>query len=193
MDFPFDKAGFLRLYELYEGGNCPRQAAAAVFPKEVCTSPMKQRTPHRLILPALLLLSTSMLAQKPEVLPAPSPAQEKTAPALPQTPQVHPQLSREDLEAFFDGFIPIELQRDDIGGAVVAVVKDGNVLFAKGYGYSDVKNRKLVTVDATLFRPGSISKTFTWTAVMQLYEQGKLDLDRDVNDYLDFKIPARFG
>jgi CubicO group peptidase (beta-lactamase class C family) len=85
------------------------------------------------------------------------------------------------------------LQRDDIAGAVVMVVKDGKVLFAKGYGYSDVKDRKPVTVDATLFRPGSISKTFTWTAVMQLVEQGKIDLNRDVNDYLDFKIPDPFG
>ena len=45
----------------------------------------------------------------------------------------------------------------------------------------------------TLFRPGSISKLFTWTAIMQLYEQGKLDLDRDINEYLDFKIPDAFG
>ncbi len=45
----------------------------------------------------------------------------------------------------------------------------------------------------TLFRPGSISKLFTWTAVMQLVEQGKLDLDRDVNTYLDFKVPEAFG
>jgi CubicO group peptidase (beta-lactamase class C family) len=132
-----------------------------------------------------------MLAQKPEVLPPPTP--EKTTSTLPQAPQVKAQLTKEDLEAFFDGFIPIQIQRDDIAGAVVAVVKDGNVLFAKGYGYSDVKNRKPVTVDATLFRPGSISKTFTWTALMQLYEQGKIDLDRDINDYLDFKIPAKFG
>jgi len=151
---------------------------------------MNQRTLHR-VLAVVLLLSPSMPAQKPQVLPPPAP--EKTAPALPQAPQVKPQLSREDLEAFFDGFLPIEIQRDDIAGAVVAVVKDGNVLFAKGYGWSDVKNRKPVTVDATLFRPGSISKTFTWTAVMQLYEQGRIDLDRDINDYLDFKIPAKFG
>jgi CubicO group peptidase (beta-lactamase class C family) len=142
-------------------------------------------------LAVLLFLSASMSAQKPEVLPPPAPV--KTAPALPQAPQVAPQLGGEDLEAFFDGFLPTQMQRDDIAGAVVAVVKNGKVLFAKGYGWSDVKQRKPVTVDATLFRPGSISKTFTWTAVMQLYEQGKIDLDRDVNDYLDFKIPPRFG
>jgi CubicO group peptidase (beta-lactamase class C family) len=140
----------------------------------------------------LLLNCTLLLAQKPEILP-PSPQKPVTAPTPQQAPQVTPQLTKEDLEAFFDGFIPIELERDDIAGAVVSVVKDGKILFAKGYGYSDVKDRKPVTVDATLFRPGSISKTFMWTAVMQLYEQGKLDLNRDVNDYLDFKIPARFG
>jgi len=154
---------------------------------------MKTRTPPRPIAALVfLLLSVSMSAQKPQVLPPPA---EKAAPqpAPPQTPQTTPQLTKEDLEAFFDGFIPSEIQRDDIAGTVVAVVKDGKVLFAKGYGWSDVKGRKPVTVDATLFRPGSISKTFTWTAVMQLYEQGKIDLNRDVNDYLDFRIPSRFG
>jgi len=140
----------------------------------------------------LLLQSISLSAQKPQILPH-APDKPAPMPVSQQAAQVTPQLSKEDLEAFFDGFIPIQLQRDDIAGAVVMVVKDGKVLFAKGYGYSDVKDRKPVTVDATLFRPGSISKTFTWTAVMQLYEQGKIDLNRDVNDYLDFKIPARFG
>ena len=55
------------------------------------------------------------------------------------------------------------------------------------------RRKSPVKPDATLFRPGSISKLFTWTAVMQLSEQGKLDLDRDVNEYLDFKIPEAFG
>jgi CubicO group peptidase (beta-lactamase class C family) len=66
------------------------------------------------------------------------------------------------------------------------------VLYAKGYGYADVEKKTPVTPDGTLFRPGSVSKLLTWTAVMQLVEQGKLDLDRDVNDYLDFKIPATY-
>jgi len=150
------------------------------------------RKPERLFaIVVLICLSCTLLAaQKPQILPK---SPEKAAPALPQTLQAPAQLSKEDLEAFFDGFVPVELQRDDIAGAVVAVVKDGKVLFAKGYGFSDVKERRPVTVDATLFRPGSISKTFTWTAVMQLFEQGKIDLDRDVNDYLDFKVPAKFG
>jgi CubicO group peptidase (beta-lactamase class C family) len=97
-----------------------------------------------------------------------------------------------DVEAFLDGVMPLQLEREDIAGAVIVVVKDGKILFAKGYGFSDVAKRTPVTADATLFRPGSISKLFTWTSIMQLVEQKKLDLDRDVNDYIDFKIPATY-
>ncbi len=103
----------------------------------------------------------------------------------------HP-LTEADVAAFLDGVMPLQLGREDIAGAVIAVVQDGKILFAKGYGYSDMAKRTRVTPDATLFRPGSISKLFTWTAVMQLVEQGKLDLDKDVNQYLDFKIPDTY-
>src|SRR5580704_14716667 len=137
---------------------------------------------------ALFCLPLFVSAQKREIVPRHT--EEKASPPPPQALPSVPQLTKEDVQVFFDGFLPIELQRDDIAGAVVLVVKDGKVLFAKGYGYSDVKNKKPVTVDATLFRPGWISKTLTWTAVMQLVEQGKIDLNRDVNDYLDFRIPA---
>jgi CubicO group peptidase (beta-lactamase class C family) len=103
------------------------------------------------------------------------------------------ELTGADLEAFLDGLMPSQLQREDIAGATIAVVKDGKVIFAKGYGFSDLEKRTPVSPDATLFRPGSISKLFTWTSVMQLAEQGKLDLDKDVNEYLDFKIPPAYG
>jgi CubicO group peptidase (beta-lactamase class C family) len=102
-------------------------------------------------------------------------------------------LTAADVEAFLEGVVPLQLAREDIAGAVVVVVKDGKVLFGKGYGFSDVEKRAPVSVDDTLFRPGSTSKLFTWTAVMQQVEQGKLDLDKDVNAYLDFKIPEAFG
>jgi len=101
-------------------------------------------------------------------------------------------LSKADLETYLDGLLPYALQRGDIAGAVVSVVKDGEVLLLKGYGVSDVATADPVDPDATLFRPGSISKMFTASAVMQLVEAGKLQLDRDVNDYLDFDIPASF-
>jgi CubicO group peptidase (beta-lactamase class C family) len=102
------------------------------------------------------------------------------------------ELTAADVEAFLDGIVPLQLDREDIAGATVAIVKDGKQLFTKGYGYADVKHKQPVTAE-TLFRPGSVSKLFTWTAVMQLVEQGKLDLGKDVNEYLDFKIPAAFG
>jgi CubicO group peptidase (beta-lactamase class C family) len=98
-----------------------------------------------------------------------------------------------DVEAFLDGLVPMQLGRENIAGAVVVIVKNGGIFFSKGYGYADVKARVPVSPTSTLFRPGSISKMFTWTAVMQLVEQGKINLDADVNDYLDFKVPHSFG
>jgi CubicO group peptidase (beta-lactamase class C family) len=100
-------------------------------------------------------------------------------------------LDRADLSAWLDGFVPYAIAAGDIAGGVVTVVKDGEVIFAQGYGYSDIGAHTPVDPERTLFRPGSVSKLLTWTAVMQLVEQGKLDLDRNVNDYLDFHIPDR--
>jgi len=121
--------------------------------------------------------------------PLPPPA---NVPVVPPQPSPAPQLSRADFETFLDALIPSQLRNRNIAGAVVSVVKDGQVLFQKGYGYADVEQKKPVLPDQTLFRPGSISKLFTATAVMQLVEQGKLELDRDVNDYLDFAIPKTY-
>jgi CubicO group peptidase (beta-lactamase class C family) len=134
----------------------------------------------------------SLTAQAPQATPAPPSPQVPVAGESSVTEPPHT-MTADDVHAFLDGFVPMQLERENIAGAVVLVVKDGAILFAKGYGYSDVDKKAPVTVDATLFRPGSISKLFTWTAVMQLVEQGKLDLDKDVNEYLDFKIPAKFG
>ena len=104
-----------------------------------------------------------------------------------------PELTRADLEAFLDGFVPYALKSGDIAGAVVVVVKDGEVLLKKGYGYANVRQKRPMDPDVTLVRPGSTSKLFTWTAVMQLVQAGKLDLDRDINDYLDFRIKSNFA
>ena len=102
-------------------------------------------------------------------------------------------LTATDVDAWLDGYMPYALKTGDIAGAVVAVVKDGEVLTERGYGYSDIEKRKPVDPKLTLFRPGSVSKLVTWTAVMQLVEQGKIDLDADINQYIDFKIPPRDG
>jgi CubicO group peptidase (beta-lactamase class C family) len=102
-------------------------------------------------------------------------------------------LTADDVNAWLDGYLPYALHTGDIAGAVVAVVKDGQILTERGYGYSDMAKRTPVDPKLTLFRPGSVSKLITWTAVMQQVELGKIDLDADVNQYLDFKIPPRDG
>ena len=131
--------------------------------------------------------------QRPAALLPPHPtAKAVIAPATP-APQTTQALTREDLESWLDGYMPFALRRGDIAGAVVVVVKDGQVLLQKGYGYADVAAKKPVDPETTLFRPGSVSKLYTWTALMQLVEAGKVDLDADVNTYLDFKIPPYQG
>jgi CubicO group peptidase (beta-lactamase class C family) len=137
-----------------------------------------------------VLFATSVWSQVPT---APTAREgEKPVTAEKITSGTH-ELTASDVEAFLDGILPLQLKQDDVAGATVAVVKDGKVLFARGYGYADVKQKRPVSAEETLFRPGSVSKLFTWTAVMQLFERGMLDLDRDVNEYIDFKIPAAFG
>ncbi|HTB89628.1 MAG TPA: serine hydrolase domain-containing protein [Steroidobacteraceae bacterium] len=111
-----------------------------------------------------------------------------SAPAIP----AHP-LNKDDLEAFFDGIIPLQLERSDVAGASVLVMRDGKTLLLKGYGHSDLKSKQPVDPTATIFRLASISKLFTWISAMQLVEQGKLDLDVDVGRYLDFPIKTSNG
>ena len=114
---------------------------------------------------------------------APAPAHEREQPEL---------TDPAELETFIDGLMAVQMEQNHVAGATISVVKDGKLFFAKGYGYADVQNRVPVDPDTTLFRIGSIGKPFTWTAVMQLVEQGKLDLNADVNTYLDFNIPATY-
>jgi len=97
-------------------------------------------------------------------------------------------LDEADLAAWLDGFLPYALASGDIAGAQVVVVKDGAVLLARGYGFADVAARVPMDPDRTMMRIGSTSKLFTWTAVMQLVEQGKIDLDADIGQYLDFTL-----
>jgi CubicO group peptidase (beta-lactamase class C family) len=94
-----------------------------------------------------------------------------------------------DLSTFVDGVMAEQLATRDVAGAVVTVVHGGQVLFTKGYGFADIDKGVRVDPLHTLFRPGSVSKLITWAALMQQVEAGKVDLDADVNRYLDFKIP----
>jgi len=142
---------------------------------------------------ALCLLAAAHASAQAPTAPREPAREQPIAPGPVAVPTGPHELTAADVEAFLDGIVPMQLANGDIAGATVSVVKDGRVLFAKGYGYADAASRKPVSADETLFRPGSVSKLFVWTAVMQQVEQGKLDLDRDVNEYLDFKIPEAFG
>jgi CubicO group peptidase (beta-lactamase class C family) len=98
-----------------------------------------------------------------------------------------------EVETFLEGVFSVQLAEDHIPGATVAVVKDGRLLFAKGYGSADLQAGKQVSAQTTLFRIASVSKPFTATAVLQLAEQGKLNLHADVNTYLKtFHLPATY-
>ena len=157
---------------------------------------MTRSTPA--VLFGALLSAASLAAQsvvpvptKPPSLAAKASAKSESAPAA--APAATAAMTAADVEAFLDGLVPAQIGPADVAGAVVVVVKDGKILFGKGYGFADVEKRVPVDWQTTLFRPGSISKLFTWTAVMQLVEKGKLDLDADVNTYLDYKVPEAFG
>lgn len=98
------------------------------------------------------------------------------------------------LESYMDGLIQTYMEENNIAGATVGVVKDGDRVLLKGYGYADVDSELEVDPNSTLFRIGSISKMFVWTAVMQLAEQGRVDLEADVNTYLnDFRVPDTYA
>lgn len=104
----------------------------------------------------------------------------------------HRKLDAATIAAFFDEVLPAQLAREHVAGAMAAVVYNGETVFAKGYGYADVAAGVHVTPERTLFFIGSDGKLLTWTAVMQLVEQGRLDLHANINAYLDFAIPEAF-
>src|SRR4051812_27409072 len=150
-------------------------------------------------LKALLLISgfcTAVFAVEPKTPLSPPTTPNAATTAAPSNEPMQANavpLTKADVDVWLDGYLPYALRTADIPGVVVTVVKDGQLLTARGFGYADVEKKTPVDPERTLFRPGSVSKLITWTAVMQLVEQGKLDLDKDVNTYLDFKIPDYDG
>ncbi|MDT7784674.1 MAG: hypothetical protein QOF58_3093 [Pseudonocardiales bacterium] len=134
---------------------------------------------------AIAALVTGCSAAAPATTPAPPIPASGTA-----------TLTGPDVDAWLDGLVPAALDRSGIAGAAVTVVHNGQVLTARGFGYADSGSEgttpRPVDPDQTLFRVGSVSKVFVATAVMQLVEQQKIDLDADVDRYLDFPLPRTF-
>ena len=113
-----------------------------------------------------------------------------------EPPAGNHQLTAEDVNAWLDGKLPDALKNGGIPGAVVSVVKDGQVVTTRGYGWADTGasggNPVAVDPQKSLFRVASVSKIPTSIAAMQLVEQGKVDLDADISAYLDFEIERSF-
>ena len=130
------------------------------------------------------------LAQSPvsQAMPRPSNSAASAARLTREAP-----IPSAELEALVDGVIGASMARDHLGGVTVSVVQDGQVVLKKGYGFSGPG--RTVDPDLTLFRIGSISKTFTWIAAMQEVESGRMRLDAPINDYLpkDLAVPAVAG
>jgi CubicO group peptidase (beta-lactamase class C family) len=134
-----------------------------------------------------LLAGCMLLMQQPKVN-----AMETTNHAQ----QMNETLSLDDpqaVAAFVDDYFTTQMAELHVPGTAVTIVKDNQILFAKGYGMANLAQQTPVDVSSTLFRAGSVSKLFTATAVMQLVEQGKLDLDGDVNQYLrSFQLENKY-
>ena len=144
----------------------------------------------RKMLAALLIgWAAAAGAQAPTVLARPV----TSAPAPTVTAAAPAAASDAAIAGFVDGYIANAVDQLGLPSASVSVVRDGRTILLKSYGYADLKSGRRATPDTTLYRQASISKLFTWLVVMQQVEAGKLDLDKDVNTYLDFRIPDAFG
>ena len=103
-------------------------------------------------------------------------------------------MNARELETLFGPIFAERMEKLHIPGAVVAVIKDGKIIFTKGYGVADVEKKNPIVPDKTLFRIGSITKVFTATAVMQLADNGRINLTDDVNKYLrGVRVPNTFA
>src|SRR5579862_247718 len=78
-----------------------------------------------------------------------------------------------------EGIIVRWLDRELVPGAAIGIVRGDDLVYARGFGYADLANDRAIDAD-TIFRCGSITKTFTATAIMQLRDEGKLDLDEPI-------------
>jgi CubicO group peptidase (beta-lactamase class C family) len=145
-------------------------------------------------------------AAAPTAAPAPgapaAPAEPETAgaiasvSALPTTVAgarlaANQQIPAGELEAFVDGMVKDAMSHEHIAGVTVSVVQNGQVLLKKGYGFASLAPQRPVDPERTLFRVGSISKTFTWIALMKEVEAGHIRLDSPINLYLPEKVRVR--
>jgi len=175
-------------------------ATSAVLPSKPIpyTSTVRRRAPRprpaapvaaRTATPTRATTATAATAAAPPTAASPETAAPALSPA-PASSTVAP-LPAADLEAYVDGVVRDRMARDHIAGVTVAVVQNGQVVLKKGYGVASLRDRRQVDPDTTLFRVGSISKTFTWIALMNEVEAGRMRLDAPINVYLPEKLQLK--
>ncbi|MEM9455230.1 MAG: serine hydrolase domain-containing protein [Myxococcota bacterium] len=138
------------------------------------------------VLAWLMVLLGYVASVEADPTPAPTPA--------PTSPAVAESSSPASLESFLDQIVPERLEATGAPGVLVAVVKDGQVLLVKGWGFADVERQIPMDGERTIFRVASISKTLTATAVARLEARGLVDLDVPVDTYLEGRVvPPRYS
>lgn len=90
-------------------------------------------------------------------------------------------------EQQFNEEVAAIMERNNNVGLALVAVKDGEVVLNERYGYKNLETKEPIAKD-DIFRIASISKSFTATAIMQLVEQGKLDLQQDVSELVGFEV-----
>jgi CubicO group peptidase (beta-lactamase class C family) len=159
----------------------PKPATTAATPTTVAGAPATVSTAPPAAKPAPPKLAAALTPPPPEPAFVQPGARLAAGQPIPQG----------ELEAFVDGLVKDAMQREHIAGVTVSVVQNGQVLLKKGYGFASLAPARPVDPDRTLFRIGSITKTFTWIAVMKEVEAGRMRLDQPINLYLPEKVQVK--
>ena len=169
----------------------PKAAATGATPSSAQSPPVVAK-PATVSPPPAPTPPPVSLPQPAARTPAPEPAPAPIAPPAPAARLSTGQpLPSAELEAFVDGVVKDAMAREHIAGATVSIVQNGQVVLKKGYGFSSLNPNRAVDPDRTLFRVGSISKTFTWIALMKEVEAGRIRLNQPVNLYLPEKVQVK--
>ena len=143
---------------------------------------------------AVLRALISFMLAAALMLPAPVAVRAAEAEAPASAAGAGAPLTPEAAEEFLDAFFASEQAKPGYVGAAVVIVKDGRIVAQKGYGFANAERGEPVDPAGTVFRLASVSKSFTAVAILQLAEQGKIDLGADIREYLpDLEFDNPFG
>lgn len=166
----------------------PAASAPSAPPAPVASSPVPNPpAPKRAPAPAATPAASGPATAAAPTALAPAAPPIATQPNGARLPPGQP-IPPAELEAFVDGVVKTAMARDHIAGVTVSVVQNGQIALKKGYGYADLAKGRPVDPDRTLFRIGSISKTFTWIALMREVEAGRIRLNAPINLYLPQRV-----